>query len=177
MKEVFEIQNPAYNFRSEATHFKRENVKTTHYCIQSVRYLTPKIWDMLPNNIKNHSSLSKFKNSIKSSKPNKCPCRLCIYIYKYILYFLIFYIHFVFVYCAEWGSCAWFPSVVVVFFVRRLCRFFGRFAQGSAEAVHFLGNFLAGELDEIFVFCAVVATIFCILLVYLFIYYYYYYYY
>ena len=31
MKEVFEIQNPAYNFRPEATHFKRENVKTTHY--------------------------------------------------------------------------------------------------------------------------------------------------
>ena len=42
MKEVFEIQNPAYNFRSEATHFKRENVKVTHYGIQSVRYLGPK---------------------------------------------------------------------------------------------------------------------------------------
>ena len=42
MKVVFEIQNPAYNFRSEATHFKRENIKTTHYGIQSVRYLGPK---------------------------------------------------------------------------------------------------------------------------------------
>ena len=29
MKEVFEIQNPAYNFRSEATPFKRGNVKAT----------------------------------------------------------------------------------------------------------------------------------------------------
>ena len=29
MKEVFEIQNPAYNFRLEATHFKRENIKAT----------------------------------------------------------------------------------------------------------------------------------------------------
>ena len=77
MKEVFEIQNPAYNFRSEATHFKRENVKTTHYGIQSVRYLGPKIWDMVPNNIKNCSSLNKFKNSIKSWKSNECPCRLC----------------------------------------------------------------------------------------------------
>ena len=26
MKEVFEIQNPTYNFRLETTHFKRENV-------------------------------------------------------------------------------------------------------------------------------------------------------
>ena len=36
MKEVFEMQNAAYNFCSEATHFKRENVRTTHYGIQSV---------------------------------------------------------------------------------------------------------------------------------------------
>ena len=76
-KEVFEIQNPAYNFRFEATHFKRENVKTTHYGIQSIMDLGPKIWDVVPNNIKNCSSLNKFKNSIKSWKPNKCPCRLC----------------------------------------------------------------------------------------------------
>ena len=50
MKEIFEIQNPADNFRSEATHFKRENIKTTHYGIQLVRYLGQKIWDMMPNN-------------------------------------------------------------------------------------------------------------------------------
>ena len=129
MKEVFEIQNPAYNFRSEATHFKRENVKTTHYGIQSVRYLGPKIWDMVPNNIKKCISLNKFKNSIKPWKPNECPCRLCK---KHItqvgfIWFtstscniseekiLIFYIHFVFVHCAEWGSFAWFPSVFSFF--------------------------------------------------------------
>ena len=75
--EVFEIQNPAYNFCSEATHFKKENVKKTNYGIQSVRYLEPKIWDMVPNNIKNCSSLNKFKNSIKSWKPNECPSALC----------------------------------------------------------------------------------------------------
>ena len=38
-----------------------------------------------------------------------------------------------------------------------------------AEPVHFLGDFFAGKLGEIFVFCAVVVTIFCILSVYLFI--------
>ena len=77
IKEVFEIQNHTYNFRSEATHFKRENVKTTHYGIQSVKYVGPIIWDIVPNNIKNCSSLNNFKNSIKSWKPNECPCRLC----------------------------------------------------------------------------------------------------
>ena len=58
MKEVFEIQNLAYNFYSDAIHFKRDNVKTTHYGIQSVMYLGPKIWDMMPNKIKNCSSLN-----------------------------------------------------------------------------------------------------------------------
>ena len=77
MKEVFEIQNLAYNFHLEATHFRTENLKKTHYYIQSVRYLGQNIWDMVPNDIKNCSSLNKFKNSVKSWKPNECPCRLC----------------------------------------------------------------------------------------------------
>ena len=46
--------------------------------------------------------------------------------------------------------------------------FFRRFAQGLSGTVHFPGDFLAGELDKIFVFYAVVVTIFCILPVYLF---------
>ena len=77
MKEVFEIQNPAYNFRAGATYFKRENVKKNHYGIQSVGYFGAKLWDTVPNNIKNCSWLNKVKNSIKSWKPNECPYRLC----------------------------------------------------------------------------------------------------
>lgn len=37
-KEVFKIQNPCYYFRSEETQFNTENVKATHYGIQSLRY-------------------------------------------------------------------------------------------------------------------------------------------
>ena len=47
MTEVFEIKEPHYNLRSEASHFKRENVKSTHYGIQSVRHLGPKIWNIV----------------------------------------------------------------------------------------------------------------------------------
>ena len=43
MTEVFEIKEPHYNLRSDASHFKRENVKSTHYGIQSnMEYSTPK---------------------------------------------------------------------------------------------------------------------------------------
>ena len=41
MTEVFEIEEPHYNLRSETSHFKSENVKSTHYGIQSVRHLGP----------------------------------------------------------------------------------------------------------------------------------------
>ena len=42
MREVFKIKEPFYNLRSEATHFKRENVKSTNHGIQSVRHLGQK---------------------------------------------------------------------------------------------------------------------------------------
>ena len=43
MREVLEIKELHYNLRSEVSHFKRDNVKSTHYGIQSVRNLGPKI--------------------------------------------------------------------------------------------------------------------------------------
>ena len=61
MKDIFELQNPSYNLRSTCNQFRRENIKTVHYGLQSVRYLGPKIWELVPNNIKYSNSLSKFK--------------------------------------------------------------------------------------------------------------------
>ena len=77
MNDIFELQNPSYNLRSTCNQFRKENIKTVYYGIQSVRYLGPKIWELVPNNIKYSNSLSKFKKLIKSWKPEACPCRLC----------------------------------------------------------------------------------------------------
>ena len=77
MNNIFELQNPSYNLRSSCNRFRRENVKTVRYGIQSVRYLGPKIWELVPNNIKYSNSLCKFKILIKSWKPEACPYRLC----------------------------------------------------------------------------------------------------
>ena len=75
--EVFEIKEPHYNVRSEASYFKRENIKFTHYGIQSVHYLGPKIGNIVSQNIKESNSLNDFKSLIKFSKPDTCPCRFC----------------------------------------------------------------------------------------------------
>ena len=67
MTEVFEI----------ASQFKRENVKSTHYGIQSVRHLGPTIWNIVPQNIRESNSLNEIKSLIKFWKPGTCLCRLC----------------------------------------------------------------------------------------------------
>ena len=57
MKQVFHFQEPYYNLRSETSQFRRENIKMTHYGIQSVKLLGSKMWAMVPQNIKNYKSL------------------------------------------------------------------------------------------------------------------------
>ena len=36
-----------------------------------------KIWDLLPEKLKNTENLEHFKKEIKTWKPDNCPCRLC----------------------------------------------------------------------------------------------------
>ena len=66
MKDIFELQNPI-KLMSSCNQFRRENKNC--YGLQSVRYLDPNIWELVPNNIKQSNSWSKFKKSIKSWKP------------------------------------------------------------------------------------------------------------
>ena len=43
MKQVFDFQEPYYNLLSETSQFRWENIKTTHYGIQSVKFIGPKL--------------------------------------------------------------------------------------------------------------------------------------
>ena len=74
MKDIFKMQNPSYNLRSSCSEFRRENIKTVYYGLQSVRYIGPKMWELVPNTIKYSNSLSKFKKLINSWKPKTCLC-------------------------------------------------------------------------------------------------------
>ena len=77
MKEVLQFKEPSYSLRSQQNTFVKRNVKTTHYGLQSIRYLAPIIWDQVPEDIRNSVSLKVFKTSIKKWIPSNCPCRLC----------------------------------------------------------------------------------------------------
>ena len=52
------------------------NSKTVAYGTESVSFMAPKIWSIVPQELKNSQSLYSFKKGIRKWKPN-CPCRLC----------------------------------------------------------------------------------------------------
>ena len=70
-------ENVSANTRSKARFYNPSNPKTTNYGLETLRCLGPKIWKMLPYEIKNANSLAIFKIKIKGWKPINCPCRLC----------------------------------------------------------------------------------------------------
>ena len=53
------------------------NPKTVRYGTETISFLSPKIWSLIPQNIIGSGSLPCFKKKKnRKSKPN-CPCHLC----------------------------------------------------------------------------------------------------
>ena len=51
------------------------NPKTVIYGTETISFLSPKIWSLIPQNIKDYGSLPSFEKKNRKWKPN-CPCRL-----------------------------------------------------------------------------------------------------
>ena len=56
-------------------------MKLVYHGSESISFLEPKIWNMLPDDCKDIDNLNTVKNKVQKWKPENCPCRLCkIYI-------------------------------------------------------------------------------------------------
>ena len=62
MNDISKRRAVTYNLRSQID-FTRPNVK---------------VWDMVPNDIKNVNEIETFKNNIRKWKPVNCYCKLCL---------------------------------------------------------------------------------------------------
>ena len=79
LKHIFKLKGD-YKYCSKMP-FETNNVRTVTYGTETISFLGPKIWSLIPNDIKNANTLNEFKSKIKEWIPTKCPCRLCkIYI-------------------------------------------------------------------------------------------------
>ena len=71
-----------YNTRNRST-FYSQPVRTVLHSTESLCHLVPKIWQLMPSDMKSLSSLTVFKKAVKQWKPHACSCRLCrTYIYQ-----------------------------------------------------------------------------------------------
>ena len=83
--ELFEKQNEhQYNLRHNYQ-FPIPIVNFVYYGTESVSFLGPKIWDVLPDRLKKINSLKTLKTAIKSRKLEKCSCRLYVHNFCFIL--------------------------------------------------------------------------------------------
>ena len=76
MKDIFEINESRYNFRHDFL-VKRHNVHSVQYGTETAAFLAPKLWDTIPDECKNATTLNAFKEKIKNWIPENCPCRIC----------------------------------------------------------------------------------------------------
>ena len=76
MREVFPNASGSYDLKNNYE-FQCSNLETAHYGTESLWFLVPKIWNLIPEEIKNETSLNGFKKKLRSWVPEKCPCRIC----------------------------------------------------------------------------------------------------
>ena len=77
MQEMFTIKEQGeYNLRNQAD-FVVLHVESVNFGFESIRYIGPKIWESLPQDLKNKETIDSFKTAIKKWKPDSCTCRLC----------------------------------------------------------------------------------------------------
>ena len=50
---------------------------TSSFGLESFRWLGPKIWELIPDNVEHAKSLSAFKNALRKLNIDKCPCKYC----------------------------------------------------------------------------------------------------
>ena len=73
---LFNEGNAPYDLRQDVC-FRSYNVKTVLYGAETLSYLGPKIWNLVPSDIRDCATDPMFCQKIKKWKPDRCPIRLC----------------------------------------------------------------------------------------------------
>ena len=76
MDNIFPPTGNPYTLRNKNP-FRSFNTHSVHHGTETITYIGPKIWVLVPKSIKQSKSISEFKQSIRSWKPVGCTCRIC----------------------------------------------------------------------------------------------------
>ena len=64
MQALFAEKVNTYNLRNKPS-WQRNNVRTVKYGTETIRNMGPKTWELVPNDIRESTSLTEFKVKIK----------------------------------------------------------------------------------------------------------------
>ena len=82
LERIFVYNDEFVNTRNHFV-FRARKISSTYFGRECISFLAPKIWDLVPEDIKTAKSLSIFKSKINSWIPKDCPCLLCrVYIQR-----------------------------------------------------------------------------------------------
>ena len=76
LTEIFAQKESNYSLRN-STALQGRSIETAMYGSEAISSLGPKIWDILPTELKKIVSPTLFKKKILKCAPKNCPCRLC----------------------------------------------------------------------------------------------------
>ena len=76
LRETSVSKTSSYNLRRNDTFGKRK-VHYVYHGTESLLFLGPKIWDLVPVELKQSETLYSFKLKIKNWVLLECPCRIC----------------------------------------------------------------------------------------------------
>ena len=65
------------NSRNHIDFYNHLNPRSTKRGLETLRHLAPRLWNAIPESVKNAPSLESFKIQINKWKADNCPCKLC----------------------------------------------------------------------------------------------------
>ena len=78
MNKNFPTNEPIYkNNLRNTSNFDASRIKTVRYGSESLLYLGPRLWNILPDEYKKLQSVKDYKAKIRLWVLENCPCRLC----------------------------------------------------------------------------------------------------
>ena len=76
LSETFVSKASSYSLRRNDT-FEKRKVHSVYHGTESLSFLGPKIWDLVPVELKQSEILYSFKSKIKNWVLFECSCRIC----------------------------------------------------------------------------------------------------
>ena len=74
-KEIFETDNRNYNFRHDFL-IRWHNIRSVYYGTETASFISPQIWETLPNSCKDATSIKSFKENLTRWISENCPLQI-----------------------------------------------------------------------------------------------------